>query len=60
MAEKEKITRIKDNNYRRNILKVFAFKNPYPPKPEESDLFYFLLIRTKWPKSPKFQRAVSS
>ena len=42
------------------IPKVFAFKNPHPLNPEESDLFYFLLICTKRPKSPKFQRAVSS
>ena len=42
------------------IPKVFAFKNPYPLNPEKSDLFYFLLIRTKQPKSPKFQREVSS
>ena len=42
------------------ILKVFAFKNPYPLNPEESDLFYLLFIRTKQPKSPKFQRALSS
>ena len=38
----------------------FAFKNPYPLNPQKSDLFYFLLIRTKRPKSPKLQRAVSS
>ena len=42
------------------IPKVFYFKNPYPLNPEKSDLFYFLLIRTKRPKSPKLQRAVSS
>ena len=42
------------------IPKVFAFKNPYPLNPEKSDLFYFLLIRTKRPKSPKLQRVVSS
>ena len=42
------------------IPKVFAFKNPYPLNPEKSDLFYSLLIRMKQPKSPKFQRAVSS
>ena len=42
------------------IPKVFAFKNPYPLNPEKSDLFYFLRIRMKQPKSPKFQRAVSS
>ena len=42
------------------IPKIFAFKNRYPLNPEESDLFYFLLIRTKRPISPKFQRAVSS
>ena len=35
-------------------------KNPYPLNPEESDIFYFLLIGTKRPKRPKFQRAVSS
>ena len=35
------------------IPKVFAFKNPYPLNPEKSDLFYFLLIRTKLPKFPK-------
>ena len=28
--------------------------------PEKSDLFYFLLIRMKRPKSPKLQRAASS
>ena len=32
---------------REYIPKIFAFKNPYPLNPEESDLFYFLLIRTK-------------
>ena len=42
------------------IPKVFSFKNPYPLNPEKSDLFYFLLIRTKQPKSSKLQRAVSS
>ena len=42
------------------IPKVFAFKNPYPLNPKKSDLFYFLLIRTKRPKLPKLQRAVSS
>ena len=42
------------------IPNVFAFKNPYPLNPKKSDLFYFLLIRTKQSKSPKFQRAVSS
>ena len=42
------------------IPKVFAFKYPYLLNPEKSDLFYFLLIRTKQPKLPKFQRAVSS
>ena len=42
------------------IPKVFAFKNPYPLNPKESDFFYFLLIRMKRPKSSKFQRAVSS
>ena len=42
------------------IPKAFAFENPYPLNPKESDLFYFLLIRTKRPKSTKFQRAVSS
>ena len=42
------------------IPKVFAFENQYPLNPKESDLFYFLLIRTKRPKSPKFQKAVSS
>ena len=45
----------KDRGY---ISKVFAFENPYPLNPEKSDLFYFLLIRTKQPKSPKLQRAV--
>ena len=44
----------------RYIPKFFTFKNPYLLNPEESYLFYFLLIRTKQPKSPKFQRAVSS
>ena len=49
------------NTYTRGYIpKVFAFKNPYPLNPKKSDLFYFLLIRTKWPKSPKLQRAVSS
>ena len=47
-------------NGRGYIPKVFAFKNPYALNPEKSDLFYFLLIRTKRPKSPKLQRAVSS
>ena len=47
-------------NVRGYIPKFFAFKNPYPLNPEESDLFYFLLIRIKRPKSPKFQKAVSS
>ena len=42
------------------IPKVFAFKNPYPLNHKKSDLFYFLLIRMKQPKSPKLQRAVSS
>ena len=42
------------------IPKVFAFENRYPLNPEESGLFYFLLICTERPKSPKFQRAVSS
>ena len=42
------------------IPKVFAFKNRYPLNPEKSDLFYFLLIRTKRPKLLKLQRAVSS
>ena len=42
------------------IPKVFAFKNPYPLNTKKLDLFYFLLIRTKWPKSPKLQREVSS
>ena len=42
------------------IPKVFAFENQYPLNPVESDLFYFLLICMKRPKSPKFQRAVSS
>ena len=41
------------------IPKVFAFKNPYPLNTEKSDLFYFLIICTKQPKSPKSQRAVS-
>ena len=45
--------------FRGYIQKVFAFKNLYPLNPEESDLFYFLLIRTKRPKYQKFQRAVS-
>ena len=34
-------------------------KNLYPLNPEESDIFYFLLIGTKRPKRPKLQRAVS-
>ena len=42
------------------IPKVFAFKNLYPLNPKKSYLFYFLLICTKWPKPPKFQRVVSS
>ena len=42
------------------IPQVFAFENPYPLNTEESDLFYFLLIRTKRPTSPKLQRAISS
>ena len=42
------------------IPNIFAFENPYPLNPEESDLFYFLLICTKRPKSPIFQRAVLS
>ena len=42
------------------IPKVFAFKNPYPLNPEKSDVFYFLLIRMKQPKSQKIQKAVSS
>ena len=42
------------------IPKFFAFKKPYPLNPEESGLFYLLLIRTKRPKSPNFQREVSS
>ena len=48
------------NSSRTYITKVFAFKNLYPLNPQKSDLFYFLLIRTKRPKSPKLQRAVSS
>ena len=48
------------SNIRGYIPKVFAFKNLHPLNPEKSDLFYFLLIRTKRPKSPKLQRAVSS
>ena len=35
-------------------------ETPYPLNPEKSDLFYFLLIRTKRQKLPKLQRAVSS
>ena len=35
-------------------------KNPYPLNLKESDIFYFLLIVTKLPKRPKFQRSVSS
>ena len=42
------------------IPKVFSFKTLYPLNPKKSDLFYFLLIRTKQPKLPKLQRAVSS
>ena len=42
------------------IPKVFSFENRYPLNPENLDLFYFLFIRTKRPKSPKLQRAVSS
>ena len=42
------------------IKNLFAFENQHPLNPEESDLFYFFLIHTKRPKSPKFQRAVSS
>ena len=47
-------------NTRGYIPKIFAFENRYALNPEESDLFYFLLICTKRPKSPKFQREVSS
>ena len=47
-------------NARGYTPKVFAFKNPYLLNPKKSDLFYFLLIRMKRPKSPKWQRAVSS
>ena len=35
-------------------------KKPYPLNPKESDLFHLLLIGTKHPKRPRFQRAVSS
>ena len=35
-------------------------KNPNALNPEESDIFYFLLIGTRRPKGPKSQRAVSS
>ena len=51
---------VSTNRGRGNIPKVFAFENLYPLNTEESDLFYFLLIRTKQPKSLKFQRAVLS
>ena len=34
-------------------------KNPYPLNPKELDIFYFLLICTKWPKRPKYQRLIS-
>ena len=40
--------------------RYLPLKNPYPLNPEELDVFYFLLIGTKRPKRPKFQRAVSS
>ena len=48
-------------NYSRGYIpKVFAFKDSYPLNPKKSDLFYFLFIRTKRPKSSKLQREVSS
>ena len=57
---RRKMTRRSLINCRGYIPKVFAFKNLYSLNPEKSDLFYFLLIRTKRPKSPKFQKTISS
>ena len=55
-----KIRILGQDNSRGYIPKIFALENPYSLNPEESDLFYFLLIRPRRPKSPKFRRAVSS